>query len=287
MVAAPNTLDALSAALQSYVVAPLNAFGMGGFVFNVAGEAIGHLSADITDHYAEDNKALQDHIAIRPEKYTLKGYVGEVVYNTDVPSGAPISVLTQKLTTISAYLPLLSAGEQQLQDTIQAPSASSLTLSSAANIFSAVKNMFAASGNSGNQADALMYLKACQNQGILMGIQTPWEFITNMAIETITVVQDENSVFVSDFSVTFKKIRIAKTLTTAFSNNAPGSSAIPDVARVLEGAAGLQAEPVTNIGNVPGLNLPTALLPGDQSLLTGASSMKTLAGIRGLFTPVT
>jgi len=52
-----NTLDVITADLQNYIVAPMNAFGVGGFVFDIMGEQISQLQADITDHYTEDNKA--------------------------------------------------------------------------------------------------------------------------------------------------------------------------------------------------------------------------------------
>ncbi len=49
-----NTLDLISSAIKGYVVSPLNAFGIGGFVFNVQGDGVAQLSTDITDHYTED-----------------------------------------------------------------------------------------------------------------------------------------------------------------------------------------------------------------------------------------
>ena len=35
--------------------------------------------ADITDHFTEDNKTVQDHISIRPTHFVLKNYIGELV----------------------------------------------------------------------------------------------------------------------------------------------------------------------------------------------------------------
>lgn len=282
----PNTLDSVTDALQSYIVSPLNAFGIGGFLFDIPGEAATHLTSEITDHYAEDNHALQDHIAIRPEKITLKGYVGELVYNTEGQSLTIPQQLTQKLTTLTAYLPLLSASAQQVQQTIQEPTKSSLSLSDAANIFGAVKNFFTAGANGSKQSAAYQYFKACWQQGILMGIQTPWEFMTSMAIESIVAIQDEVTQFVTDFSITFKQVRIAKTLTTAFSSNAPGTSSIPLNPTSLQGAASYQAQPETTIGNVPGLTLPTTFLPGQQGLITGVSSIKEIGGLSQIFSMV-
>ena len=49
-----------------------------GFLFNILGEEVVTLTADATDHYVEDNSAIQDHIALKPITITLHGYIGEV-----------------------------------------------------------------------------------------------------------------------------------------------------------------------------------------------------------------
>ena len=54
-----DSLDALTAEFQNYIVAPINAFGLGGFLFDTPGESIAHLGAEITDHYTEDNQQLK------------------------------------------------------------------------------------------------------------------------------------------------------------------------------------------------------------------------------------
>jgi len=47
-------------------------------------------------------------------------------------------------------------------------------------------------------------------------VETPWGIMSNMAIENLRVTQSEDSKYVSDFSVTFKKIRYAKNITVDF-----------------------------------------------------------------------
>lgn len=59
--------------------------------------------ANITDNYVETNYAIQDHIALAPKIYRLKGYVGEVVYKRpkdyDSQAQEEFSKLTNKLRT--------------------------------------------------------------------------------------------------------------------------------------------------------------------------------------------
>ena len=296
-----TTLDALASEFQNYVVAPLNAFGLGGFLFDAEGETTARLSAEITDHYTEDNRAVQDHIAIHPNRITLKGYVGEVIYALPTQDQSFLQTAVQKLTTISAFLPTISASATQAQAAIASPSTSDLTLSDASNIYGLVKNLLGAVGDEARQQTAYTYFKALMSQGVLMGVQTPWEFMTNMAIESITAIQGENSKFITDFSVTMKQIRIAKTISQAYSTTVQGQSspnnlsplanqealnayrtangmATPPIDKELAGAAALQAPDPVQIGNVAGVSLPTTTLPGWQSQLNSVQDILSNSG---------
>lgn len=290
-----NTIDAISSALQQYVVAPLNAFGVGGFVFDVEGDSVAVLASDITDHWTEDNRALQDHIAIRPKRVTLKGYVGELVYSPEGNETSFVQKVVQKLTVVNSYLPALSSAAQQIQESVSAGSVQDIPLSAASNIYSVVKNALASVGGNSSQKNAFAYFQACQQQGILMGIQTPWEFITNMAIETIVAVQNEDTRYVTDFSVTFKQIRIASTQLLpipGLSDSGAGGSAT-NVANPLinaigsgnisQGIAALQKAREIAIGIVPGVTLPSASLPSVQAGITAASSFTSIPSLQNIF----
>lgn len=267
-----DTLNGLIADIQNYVVSPLNAFGAGGFVFDLQGESMATLSADITDHYSEDNRALQDHIAIKPKKITLKGYVGELIFNGSGSDNSFLAQPTQKLTEISAFLPELSSAATQIQELIGDPTASTITLSSASDIYSLVKNSIGAFGNTQNQQGAYQFFAACQLEGILMGIQTPWEFLSNMAVEIIVAIQSEDSIFMTDFAVTFKQIRIASTLTAASPLTGTGGTVAPG-GTFSQAVASLQGQFPTNNGIVPGLGLPYSGLPGAQAGIISTSSL--------------
>jgi hypothetical protein len=311
----PIELDALSAALQNYVVSPLNAFGLGGFVFDIEGEATTRLVAEITDHYTEDNKAVQDHIARRPKAVTLRGYVGELVYKPDGSGGAGaiLQTLTPKLTEISAFLPSVSTATQQLQSVVTNQSVGfNEGLSDSADIFALVKNILAASGDMANQQNAYNYFQACWEQGILMGIQTPWAFLTNMAIESVVAIQDEKTNSMSDFAVTYKQMRFAKTIsaaysppsaggTTSLSGNNPGDLSTqsnyaalqtyraangmdtPTIDKVLMGVAAVQAPDPVSIGAVSGVGLPSNLLNGAQQYISQASDLSTNPSVAAIF----
>lgn len=287
---AVSELSLLSADIQSYIVAPAAAFGIGGFVFDVEGEATAILAAEITDHYTEDNLAVQDHIARKPRNITLKGYVGEVIYSPVSPNNDSIlQQVVQKLTVVSNYLPQITAATQQVQSAFNSGTSLLNALADAANVYGLVKNILGSiTSDTPRQQQAFMYFKACWEQGIVMSIQTPWEFLTNMAIETVTAIQPEGSKWITDFSVRYKQLRFAQTTSAAYNAAGPNTSSssdnvlgyagnyppiVPVQKNILDGAASLQAPDPVPIGNVPGLNLPSNQLPGWQSQLNSVQDI--------------
>jgi hypothetical protein len=263
-----SSLSDITSIVNQYVVSPLAAFGVAGFVFNAVGEATANISADITDHYTEDNKAIQDQIAIRPKRITLKGYVGELVYANPGTSPSVINTLAQKLTSLSSFLPAITASATQVQEAVANPAGENFptVLGTASNIYGLIQNTLGAFGQTQNQQNAYTYFKALLQSATLMGVQTPWEFMTNMAVESIVAIQPENSQWITDFSITLKEIRIAQTSSVPQSNasaaaGAPGIAGTQNTPAVLSGPAGVQQQPITNLGPIPGANA-TSLLTG-------------------------
>lgn len=252
-------LDLLAENLNKYVVTPLNAFGLGGFVFDIEGETTANLSTEISDHFLEDNTTVQDHIAIKPKKVTLKSYVGELVYRQDESTDTFVQKAVQKLTTVNQFVPTLTSMAQQVLNarkegkkfTLEGikDAFSSKTLNKITDYWAFAKNLL---GPTSRQQQAYMYFKALMEQKMLVSVQTPFEFMNMMAIESITAIQSENSKYISDFSITLKQIRVAEIL------NVPAGSV-----RYVEGTAtiedfqspraAIQNAIPTNQGNIQGL----------------------------------
>ena len=257
-----DNINLLNTTLSQYVVQPLQSFGIAGFVFDIDGDARVELNNDITDHYLEDNSAIQDHIAVKPKKITLKNYIGELVYQQSVSQNSLLTQPVQKLTELVAFVPALTAQASQAFDLIgQQQSLSSVTGSlfasdanAAANIYGLVKNLLSAQSN--KQQAAYQYFKAMRDAKMMFSIQTPFEFMNNMAIENITAFQQEDSIYVSSFSITMKEIRTASTKTVM----SAGSSAATAVANPAnsQGRVAEQAQGVSVLGTVPTLDVPAA-----------------------------
>jgi hypothetical protein len=75
------------------------------------------LRSDITDHYIEENIAVQDHIALNPERFTLRGYIGELndilpFFLSSVPDILP------RLSVLDEYLPQFTTQAKQFYDAL-------------------------------------------------------------------------------------------------------------------------------------------------------------------------
>lgn len=253
----------IAANISQYVVRPLNAFGLGGFVFDNEGETTVNLTTEITDHFVEDGTTIQDHIAVKPKKVTLKNYVGELVHRMDESTDTPVQKVVQKLTTVSQYLPDVTAMAQQVLDLRDSENVDVLsrqflgsfnvakTINRVTDFWAFTKNML--SGQS-RQQQAYMYFKALMEQKIIVSVQTPYEFMTRMAIESITAIQPEGSKYISDFTITLKQIRTASLLSPLQGKYGGEVTRNEDWETALQNRALPQNMPVTNQGSVQGFD---------------------------------
>lgn len=203
-------------------------------LFHYEGEQAVVLTSDITDHFVEDNTSIQDQIALKPVVITTKGYIGEL---NDVP---PLAILSrynvaQKLTQISAYSPALSvtalnAYNEALflyQTAISAGNAgvstwNSINGSGGENVITdgqllnnTFNNQTGVVTNSQNkQQVAFQQFFGYYSSRTLFTVQTPWAVFQNCAIQSLRAVQDETTNVITDFEVTFKQMRFAKTQLT-------------------------------------------------------------------------
>lgn len=231
------------------VVAPGGVEDIAGFIFDYAGEARSNIDADITDHWTELNASLQDHIAIKPIKIILKGFVAELAHKNS-GAGALLSTVQNILTSVPAYL----GGYNP-----QALGVVSGVLSKAQNIQNTL-SMYVAQGKSlvslftnspatqTKQEKAYAQLEALIVSRQIFTLVTPWRMYSNMAIEKLEVVQPENTRDMSDFTVHLKQMNFAQTL------------AIPNLLSTFAGRAVSQQSPTTLLGQQPPVTSAPSLL---------------------------
>ena len=200
-------------------------------LFHYEGENSVMLESDITDHYVEDNTAINDQIALRPESITVTGYIGEL--NNVTPDRFEIpKLLAEKLTIVNAYVPLLSAAALMAYNRAVflysiGVNAANAGIASWSSITNSTESAVITGSDTGTDINTLASAKV-KNQNkqqlafqqfygywrnrTLFTVQTPWAIFKNMAIKSLRATQTEETNQVSSFEVNFKIIRFASSV---------------------------------------------------------------------------
>lgn len=186
------------------------------FLFNYEGEQQINLQSDITDHFIEDNTAIQDQIALRPETITTNGFIAEL-NNVVPPELRPLRLAADKLTPLTAFQPELSTtAELVYANAFQIYQTARLAAASAVQAWKSIQ------GGGGQpqtkQAQAFQEFYGYWKDRTLFTVQTPWAVFKDMAILNLRAMQPEDSNTYSEFQITFKAIRIAETFSVAADN---------------------------------------------------------------------
>lgn len=219
------------------------------FLFHYEGEQTVGLESDITDHFIEDNTAVQDQIALKPEIITTHGFIGEL---NDIPPKALaiVKTIADKLTAIVAYTPVVT-------ETAQLAYSEALLLYQVAQnaVNAAISTWSSITGEGNGQAvigsSGIALSEAPQNKQqvafqqfygwwrnrTLFTVQTPWAVFQNMAIKSLRAIQDAETNVISDFELSFKMIRVAQTIAVSNGNQIS-----------FGGQLNSQAAPTTNLG---------------------------------------
>lgn len=216
-------------------------------LFHYEGEQTATIESDITDHFIEDNTAIADQIALKPEMITTHGFIGEL--NDIAPKALlPLQFLADKLTVVSAYTPVISetaliAYTQAFQLYQVAANVSNVAVSAWNSLSgSGGENVVGSTGLTGNSKNQSKQQVAFQQfygywrNRTLFTIQTPWAVFQNMAIKSLRAIQSAETNVITDFEVTFKMIRTASTTTN------------PSTVSTLQGRASTAAQSVADQG---------------------------------------
>ena len=211
MVDIVKAAELLKSASRNSIVRPTGiskVIGLSGFIFNVVEDEEISIESDITDHYVEDNNAIQDHVALRPERFTVRGFVGELsqLFPSDL-----LKVVTkvQRLVVLTNYIPTLTNQATQKSTKIENDNIQHLNpIENAQHLYDifADKNTTATKQQ---QAFNFFYTMYLSRQFFI--VETPYNIFDNMVIESMKIVQGGETNLISDFSITFKKIRVAET----------------------------------------------------------------------------
>lgn len=185
--------------------------GIAGFLFDVVDDDGSELESDITDHYIEDNTAIQDHIALRPETVTVTGRVAELV--RAVPVTKPVTEVTNPLQLVPSLTPELTLGAQELETEEElAADEEQAGVEASQSLYGYYEANSRQQPGQTKQSYIYGYIYQLWKGRQLFSVETPWGIFENMAILSASVKQGPESRSVSEFTITFKKIRVARTL---------------------------------------------------------------------------
>lgn len=217
-----NSADTLNGLTNKFVVSPIFNLGIAGFVFDIPKETRIQLESESTDHFAEDNSAIQDHIALRPNIITTGGFVSELKFTKADPKEGK-QELVEKLVAINALIPVLTTAARSAKNAVDVAKTQGATLDSLAaattggiDIFKAYK---ALNPPDSEQAKAFNFFRAMRDARQLVAVDTPWGFFNNLVIKTIIAVQSEESESVTDFTMVLKEFRTVQTQFVPFAED--------------------------------------------------------------------
>lgn len=212
-------LDTLA---NQYLLKPANAKGLAGFIFDYEGDTTITVQSEITDHYTEQNTFFNDQAAQKPQRITLRGFVGEIVANPDAGLLGALATLQGKLTTLDAILGKYTPGA--IQKIQQGLNKATDVVNKIDNAISRAQNLvglFIGSAPAPTKQElAYQQLSALWANNTVFTLDTPFNYFRSVMIEHMTFVQDETTKQWSEVSVTVKEVRFTGTVVEG-----PGMSA--------------------------------------------------------------
>lgn len=213
-----NTQSLLSSVTNQAIVRPLgmpNLTGVSGLVLDIIEDEEVIADSDITDHYVEQNYAVQDHIALKPIRFTLRGFVGELI-NTIPNALANIFTQVTGLAVLGGLTPEFNPQDSQfyadLNNVVQLGQ----------NVLNQINNAYQlfnqSSTTTNRQQTVYQYFFNMWKTRQLCTVETPFAIFENMAIESLRAMQPAETNVISEFTITFKQILTVSSVT--FSSNA-------------------------------------------------------------------
>lgn len=197
------------------IVAPPGVLQISGFAYDDEQEDHVNLSNEITDHWVEDNTAVQDHIGLKPVVVSLKGRVSELTFSV-ATEGAILSALSAVENTLSqvpAYIGTYTPGvAQTLLTAITQAQNIAVQIEQAAARLQQLASFFAPGPQRNKQQTAFATLSALRNARVFFTVYTPFQVFYNMAIENLDATQPAGTKTVTDFTVTMKQLQFTNTL---------------------------------------------------------------------------
>lgn len=207
-----NFVDLASTAGEMFLVAPQN-LRSEVYVFDTRSDEEISLESDITDNWVEDNSTMQDHIGLRPMQITLTGYVGELKNTPRNPVQAITRGLSPITNSVGFLAPELTEQSQYILNRANEVYGIYEKANKTVGRLETLLGDVPVPDEASKQQQAFGRFYELWRTRQLCTVYTPFGAFNSMAILKVTANQGEESAYCSTFTVSFKQVRIADSLT--------------------------------------------------------------------------
>lgn len=204
------------------VVNILGATGIAGFKFNVPQSEQVRLENEITDHYVENNYAIQDHIARKPVVITLSGLVGDYFYTVNKIEDA-LALITPTITLVKELIPQITnvvqrqkinfSNEQKQKLVKQEDGSYKINVNgkqyeyefNSMDLFTLFQSLYKLKSP---QTRAFIFFEAMWKSGARFSVETTWKRYDNMVVQSVTPKRDNNA-DITEFTIVCKQMEFA------------------------------------------------------------------------------
>lgn len=222
--------------VKSAAVTILGGTGIAGFKFHIVQQEQIKLHNDVTDHYVDTNRPVQDHIAPKPVTITLRGLQGEYFYSVNQIEDL-LAKVTPTMALVDQFLPKLSDATKQIKAAYNKKVFNKLLEKDAynedltvidkiglglqtfndTNLFATFQQLYKLKSA---QTRAFFFFEALFKSQLIFTVETTYKRYDYMVITDIQALRDENA-DITDFTLTFKQINVTASLVRDL-NNAAG-----------------------------------------------------------------
>lgn len=244
-----NLADLSSTTGEMFLVAP-EKIGSEVYVFDTRGDEEVTLESDITDNYVEDNTSVQDHIGLKPETITLTGYVGEL---TNKPAEELKDIQDANVRPIiesfNPFAPQITASAQYVLNRAEESFNIYKKMDRTLPRLEDALNRVPVPPQVTNQQKVFATFEELWRLRRTVTVYTPFMVMQNMAIQSVHAKQGEDSAYISDFTVTFKKIRKAESI-RVYSDEVKQKSAKAAMSMAKQKDKGVRKSGKTELANI-------------------------------------